>query len=123
MTLSDLLGKLEEASEGSRELDAEIAMAVGWWRDCSGLPPVWFTPDGERAIRNEPPHFSDSLDAALTLVPELCEVHLNIYGGPARATAYFDGGEYVESDDKPAAMALVIVALKARQALSSTGDK
>lgn len=108
MTLSDLLGKLEEASEGSSELDAEIAMAGGW------VPPTNWSP---------PPYYTTSLDAALTLVPDLCEVHLNIYGGPARATAYFDGGEYVESDDKPAAMALVIVALKARQALSSTGEK
>lgn len=60
-------------------------------------------------------HYTTSLDAALSLVPDLCEVHLSLYGGPARATAYFDGGEYVESDEKPsAALALVIAALKAR---------
>lgn len=86
--MKELIKRLEEASEGSRELDAEIAVAVG-----HRVPSV---PDGAEDLayaklptihdKCEPgtywivqrsgmflstaPRFTTSLDAALTLIPE-----------------------------------------------------
>ena len=54
----DLLSKIEQASEGGRDLDVEIAWAIG--RPGSPIP----------GHTNEVPPYTTSLDCALTLVPE-----------------------------------------------------
>jgi hypothetical protein len=68
LDLQSLIARLEAATEGSRELDYEIAK----WKlprlsECVQLPDGrWETPDGlVYAI-----DYTTSLDAALTLVPE-----------------------------------------------------
>lgn len=72
--MQDLIARLEAATEGSRELDAEIALANGWeyvdpLTATDPLGPPWkHAALGYRLL--EPPQFSTSLDAALTLVPE-----------------------------------------------------
>ena len=72
---SELIEKLESASEGSRELDAEIAFALGWkdkevhvgmghgWKH-------WYT-DTRGNTRYALPNWSSSLDAAISLIEEV----------------------------------------------------
>jgi len=60
MTRAELIAKLEAAEGPSRELDAEIdilALESGWREE------RYMTPDTT-------PHYTSSIDAALTLVPE-----------------------------------------------------
>lgn len=85
--LSDLIAKLESASEGSRELDAEIWWHIGkptfaekpnrdpeWWAANPHLDPdaTWGLPVPLLEIIEQKlgPHYTTSLDSALTLVPE-----------------------------------------------------
>jgi hypothetical protein len=91
--MDDLIKQLEAAKGGSRELDGRIAWAFGWrfnggvepededfalWPEIAGH---WHKPgdrfadicsDDDPAIErwDDPPHYTTSLDAALTLVPE-----------------------------------------------------
>lgn len=74
--MTDLPQRIEAASGADRALDAEIALAVGWQclqprtRSRHGL---WLAP-GKRAgidgCLKDQPRFTESVDAALTLVPE-----------------------------------------------------
>lgn len=69
-----LIEKLEAATEGSRELDAEIALTQGWTKNKIW----WITPHGEQ-VNYDPPCWSTSLDAALLLIPEgMASVKLTI---------------------------------------------
>lgn len=66
-----LLSRLSSLTEPSREIDAEIALAdCPWLKDCPrddrDGEPGWMTKDG----RVYAPRYTESLDAALTLVPE-----------------------------------------------------
>ena len=85
----DLIARLERATEGSRELDAEIAVAVRSL-DTEGdksLPkwagknyPIWRArpdgrvecvhTDGTGSLNWSPLHYTTSIDATLSLVPE-----------------------------------------------------
>ena len=58
--MKDLIAKMEQAGEGSRKLDAEIAFQSGWHVDNNDN---WIGPQGEIVV----PHYTTSLDAALTL--------------------------------------------------------
>lgn len=79
MGRDSLLKALGEAKEGSRELDAEIALAIGWRRGSrnrslvTGLPMAeteeWYDPDSN-SVNLAPQPYTTSLDAALSLVPE-----------------------------------------------------
>lgn len=62
--LTKLIEKLEAVKEGSRELDREVAFAVGWTTSDTGTY-RWICPHGRREI--DAPGFTWSLDAALTL--------------------------------------------------------
>jgi hypothetical protein len=80
MSYEDLIAKLEAAPEGGRELDQQVAQSEGWvyaqvhsklsvldgrwlWHDDSGV--LWDAYDG---IVEPFPHYTTSLDAALSLV-------------------------------------------------------
>ena len=120
--MTDLITRLEQAAEGSRELDAEIAEATGWcfvpadtMSEDKWLPPDW----------NDPPAFSTSLDAALTLVPEGYSLHrIDQYHDPhhpawgwgAHLRPFKDRekGMAVGESRSSAALALCIAALRAR---------
>jgi hypothetical protein len=67
--MADLISRLQALTEPSREIDAEIALANGWYIGKTVNEGCWFSPDGEIHDR-EPPRFTGSLDAALTLVPQ-----------------------------------------------------
>jgi hypothetical protein len=60
-----LIERLETATEGSRELDAAIALAVAGW---SGGPGKAYWTDNNGRHRNRPPEWTKSIDAALALV-------------------------------------------------------
>ena len=67
--MEDLIRQIEEATGPDRGLDAEIALAIGWRLDQSEPRDRWWEPDRSHYL-DEPPEFTASLDAALTLVPE-----------------------------------------------------
>lgn len=70
--MTDLLSRLSSAEEGSRELDAEVAYAVGWRSRIENpiYPAWWCSPGGNEYLAFEQPHYTTSIDVALTLVPE-----------------------------------------------------
>ena len=99
-----LIEKLEGATEGSRELDAEIHVAVGGTE---------FTV----------PYYTTSIDAALTLVPEgraRRTIYLPCGFWPYRVWVYRDAHRPLEQDSgapvlgRTEALALCIAALRAR---------
>ena len=65
---NDLAARVEAASGPDRELDAEVALAIGW-TDISGagFVGIWERPYGGMI---KLPAFTASLDAAMMLVPE-----------------------------------------------------
>ena len=63
-----LLSRLQALTEPSREIDAEIALANGWYIGKTTNDGVWFNPDGQ--IHDEPPHYTGSLDAIEPLAAE-----------------------------------------------------
>lgn len=130
MTHERLIAALEAATEGSRELDAEVAVACGW-RSKLGDDgrSYWKRDDYDSwlAISDGGPDFypTTSIDDALTLVPEGCIWKVfSDYPGDA----YFadlekwvpghEGTEHWRTDGacSSPALALCIAALKARTA-------
>ena len=119
-----LIEKLEAATEGSRELDAEIelnrrdllkAFAAG---TVSLAVPGWLSGPalGESPVRC--PRYTTSVDSALTLVPDgvLSWTVCDTPGGPT--ARIFDGDEdhlgFPAIGCNSPALALVIAALRAR---------
>lgn len=99
--MNKLIEKLEAATEGSRELDIEMAYGI---------------PMGVSAEEDCAPHYTTSLDAALTLVPEGAYTKLQIGRNQERTYAW------VEMEDREAvvcsktpALAICIAALKAKE--------
>ena len=135
---ADLIAKLEAAPEGSRELDLEITKAVGWcaksaWYDSEGDCLQWhehhdFGSTTAAELLSDPlHHFTTSLDAALTLVPEglvRWSVSREITGvGSENPTDWYDAvlsdfyNEFSgQGQSNTPALALCIAALKARAA-------
>jgi hypothetical protein len=135
--MAELMTKLEQATEGSRELDAEIATAIRymdpkaqeWMRRWENIGPMpnwpgriacWHS-DGQVAVHWDVPHYTTSLDAALTLVPEGAEWNLIKLLHPDDMVGYSaDVGLPTEvrwfqaSARTTPALALCIAALKAR---------
>ena len=69
--LETLIARLEQAECGSGELSWAIAEALGWTKYWS-MVTVYLPPgevEGSYEGRTEPPHYTTSIDAALTLVP------------------------------------------------------
>ena len=68
-TLLALAERVEAATGADSELDAEIAISVGWYRSYYGADEriVWRSPD-DTTFAN-PLRYTASLDAAMSLVP------------------------------------------------------
>lgn len=100
--LSSLLSRLSSSREGSRELDIEIDHAIK-------KPEDW-------DWRFEPPKYTGSLDAALSLVPEGLSWEVRqIVTFECDAIVY--GHDIHQSAEAATpALALVIAALRAREA-------
>lgn len=94
--LTELIDRLTKAEAGSRELDADIAVAVRCMTTVSGddVPawaamkfPVWRSrgdgfvevvhSNGTSGLKWRAPWFTESLDAAMSLAPEGCEWELS----------------------------------------------
>ena len=73
-----LIERLQEASEGSRELSDECLLAVGW-RFTAGGPKFWFDPNDNSIGYSARPSPSENLQDALDwMVPEGWEFTLNV---------------------------------------------
>lgn len=68
MTDTQELLKRLEAGETGREIDAEIAVAVGGWKAARRHPGMLVHPDRPNEVVSGCPAVSTSLDAALALV-------------------------------------------------------
>lgn len=130
-----LIKRLEALTGPSREVDAEIAEAIGWksvpW-EFSGKRGVTWYASGPEAYK-ECPHFTGSIDAALTLVPEGCVWALNfasmatIVKVGTKKFDIIDGvivGQWPENQREgelpvSVAIALCIAALKAREVINA----
>ena len=100
MTRVELIAALKAATGPNMTLSREIASHVGWVNRAD--------------VYRDPPDFTASLDAALTLMPKgygaVC-ITINEAGGAGVVLAHpFDAGKTYSS----AAIALCIAALKAR---------
>ena len=126
MSIQDLIERLEKATGPDRELDEDIAHAVGvrsvmqWDHEACG---------GDGSFEHMFPRYTYSIDAALTLVPEGWEWRID--GGylPDRHYACVMNMGLVSEpqftvDKTPStpAIALCIAALKARQAMTIDKD-
>jgi len=115
---TDLIQRLEAATEGSRELEEDIALSVVWRRLDGGTSAiasgVWQSPCdfwGGLLL----PCFTRSIDAALTLLPEgygAVSASFNEQGRSSVRIAH----PYVSGNGATPALATVIAALKAREA-------
>lgn len=118
-----LIKRLEALTGPSREVDEEIAKALGWtavpWNFAGACGMTWYASGGE--VHKECPRFTGSIDAARSICPDVMVVYASEIGG--------DGLPYVElctSTDTPVAVhngigktleiAWCIAALKAREA-------
>ena len=127
--LRELIARLEAATGPDRELDWLIADAVGlvpkhsiraigwdydWYRNSDKEWALWKANDSEGRNNSlwEPARYTSSIDAALTLVPEGCSVHLHIMPREIGHKAVVGIGN--EGESKTPALALCIAALKAR---------
>lgn len=132
---AELIARLEMATEGSRELDADIFIETagipeGSRIDRNGGVVGWWPPNSGYQYAREVPHYTTSLDAALTLVPRKVDYELKIIGTPDGETYTVAGIRWWEiaRADAPAnwqhrdgnklhpAHALCIAALKTRAA-------
>ena len=127
--LDTLIAELEQASEGSRDLDARVALAAGWLRKFGDDGRTYWKhgDDSWLAISDGGPDFypTTSIDAALTLVPEgfVWGVGTDIDEGPSAVLTRYpadyktgDGFEYHEHTTAATPpLALCIAALKARR--------
>ena len=123
--MKDLIERLESAAIGGRDLDAEIALAIGYVTERDGnlffgnkdhttlvLECDYYDHGGAAP---ELPHYTTSLDAAMTLVPDgygAVSASLNERG----ASSMRIGHPYVFGNGATPALALCIAALKARMA-------
>lgn len=127
MTNATLLQSLSEAGEGSRELDALIAVEVGGFYVCEprydGAPVAYGYVDA-KGHRTEPgqgglmlvPKYTTSLDAALALAERVtggAYKLVNDYGGYNRAEINLPGRETHTAVAETMPLALCIAILKA----------
>lgn len=105
----NLIKRLKTLTGPDREVDAEIAKAIGWVKYIT-----WTSPNGR--IYTDCPNFTNSIDAALTLMPAtLKNTVLLQTSSPAKAGFGRDGKKFTYFEGVTAPIALCIAALKARE--------
>lgn len=122
MSLEDVIARLEGASEGHRDLDYAIHNAVYGERMIgAGIRAVpgggWWHPEHGKIA--PPEHYTTSLDAAMTLLPEGAVFKvMTDYGELCRASVSRDDPPLYTGDIDAAtpALALCIACLRAKAA-------
>lgn len=115
-----LIARLEAATEGSRDLDCEIYCAANPRCELAyGAPGVRIR--GNQTVF-QPPRFSTSIDAALSLVPDGSGWTVGACTNNTRYAEVFSAGgtKYVVCRAATPALALCIAALRARAAGEET---
>src|SRR3990167_10374686 len=134
MNKAELIKRLEEASGPPQALDRQIAREIGWHRveprHGGGKHGGWIAPEDflgvessgkprldslhGTTIHRDPPHYTSSIDAAMTLVPEGWAYHIHCIPWD-RMNASVSNGEdkAFGANAKTPALALCIAALKA----------
>jgi hypothetical protein len=137
--LDRAIAAVEAATEGSRELDALVAVAVRWRGDFAFSPDLGITEThsieyGETVVisfggwpqwSRPAPTYTTSLDAALTLVPEGAKWEVRTLYGIVMRKAYAsvspnhgEGGRFEgKSEDGNVILALCLAALRAIRAM------
>lgn len=118
-SLARLIEKLEAASEGSRELDLWISHLAGKHGSTFHHNEAFERIQRGRKLLDMKwlPHYTTSLDTALSLVPEGKLWTVSNYNGFGQCEAWFDDGDFCHPAATPA-LALCIAALKTRAALA-----
>lgn len=120
--MNDLISRLSAATGPSRELDAGIALANGWaHRTMPNGERYWRSPTG--VICPQPPRYTASIDAALTLMPEGYGFMIRYHetaDGKMRACCSLLGCSNGDGDTwdvwgNTPAIAIVIACLKAKE--------
>lgn len=113
--MNDLITRLEQATEGSQELDAAICRKVGIAVRMVGVRNHLPVDNRDVPI----PNYTTSIDAALTLVPEGCSVELIIDNESGISYAFITPSLAIKGGSREfgctPALALCIAALKARE--------
>jgi len=119
----ELIAAVEAATEGSRELDARIWHTIPREPpDCSAIMARVFALILAGEDDAECPHYTTSLDAALTLVLEQFDwsiLHLRNGNRGAEAVVFTIGMDidHIEVEGATPALALCAAALRARKAM------
>lgn len=115
---SSLLSRLQSLTEASREIDAEIAEGNGWHELSHDLWRKGEYGDDDIQMTREPPRYTESLDAALMLLPAGCEDWV-VARDSARGLGYYAS---IEAGDMGMAhlganpaIALLIAIMKAKE--------
>ena len=110
--MTDILSRLSAAAGPSRELDAEIALANGWTHNIYDRP-TFKDPSGQPHAL--PPRYTESIDAALTLVLERAGWKLaSWFKDGYAADIHLPNGVITRGEGTTPAIALVIACLKAK---------
>lgn len=122
MSISNLITRLEGMTGPDREVDVRLLAVTqpGEWSDAD-IEYACSAP--ERTVRC--PHYTSSLDAAMSLVPEGMEKELSDLYGIARAAVglNFEGGPfYGEHNGCSLPIALCIASLRARMSCDATQE-
>ena len=119
--MNDIISRLEAATGPSRELDAEIALANGWTRVRVGSEPCWREPrpHGGGEFHPQPPRYTESFDAAHSLLGERPAV-LKFKNANGKAEARIgalpgEGFMIKGGEHSTPAISLVIAILRARE--------
>ena len=117
--LLDLAVRCEQATGPDRELDAEIAKAVG--AKHGPFEKVSMETRSVTYYDEIATAYSASIDAALTLVPEGCQYQLDSHYHVARVWHYWepycaddDGSEHFDAEANTEALALCAAAIRAK---------
>lgn len=110
--MQDLIKRLEAASGPDRELDHAITTAL--WPNEPLQWPDQYKASGDFWSRRAVPHFTNSIDAALTLVPKGRRGFVG-FGGNNLSGTWVRGEASIDASHKYPAIALCIAALKARE--------
>ena len=119
LALADLVEKLMGPD---REIDGEICLALGWTHQkMKGDSKPYYRKPGDKVyyLRSEPPAYTGSLDAAMTLAPEgykwRCGYSRHVPHNAEVIDYSAHTGTFIGESDASRCLALLAAILRARQ--------